>query len=341
PDWAPGLHPLVVHFPIALLVSALIVDVFSLLQRGRGMAASTWLYVAGAATLAIAFLTGRAGADAVMVPPEAERILTDHENWALRTLIFFSVLAIMRLVVLMIRRLRNMAINGVLALLGLAGVGLLTITADRGGNLVYGFGVGVTLDEPETVTADAGIRADTVALVGPEGFSWTPGRLSATKLRSEFDDFGTNMSDQVIDVQADSLLVVRADESAVIVVTKEPFQSVQIEMDVNLNHLKGVFDVVFGATSIDGFDALRLDSTAISLGRLEAGGFSTMDRTAVDGGGWMTLGAVSDDGHFRGYLDRRLVVHGHGKAGASGGVGFRLQGEGLVLIRSMRVTPLR
>ncbi|HEY5564036.1 MAG TPA: DUF2231 domain-containing protein, partial [Rhodothermia bacterium] len=293
PDWAPGLHPLVVHFPIALLVSALIMDVFSLVQRGRGITASTWLYVAGAVTLAIAFLTGRAGADAVMVPPEAERILTDHENWALRTLIFFSVLAFVRLLVLMIRRLRNRAINGVMALFGVVGVGLLTMTADRGGNLVYGFGVGVTLDETATVDPVANSSADTAAMVGPDGFFWTPGQSSAARLRSEFEDFGTRLSDNVIDVQADSILVVRADESAAIAVTKEPFQSVQIELEVNLDHLKGVFDVVFGATSNDAFDALRSDSGAISLGRLGAEGFSAMDRTVVDGGGWMTLGAVS------------------------------------------------
>lgn len=47
PDYLPGVHPLLVHFPIALLVSAAIVDLVALLTRRElarqaGNWSSTW-----------------------------------------------------------------------------------------------------------------------------------------------------------------------------------------------------------------------------------------------------------------------------------------------------------
>ncbi|MCS3710001.1 putative membrane protein, partial [Salinibacter ruber] len=33
PDWAPNIHPMIVHFPIALIVGALGADIFSLVLR--------------------------------------------------------------------------------------------------------------------------------------------------------------------------------------------------------------------------------------------------------------------------------------------------------------------
>ena len=66
PAWAPNLHPLIVHFPIALLAAAGAVDLADLLLRGREPVrnAATWLYVAGAATAVAAYFSGvEAGTD--------------------------------------------------------------------------------------------------------------------------------------------------------------------------------------------------------------------------------------------------------------------------------------
>ena len=35
PDWAPNIHPLVIHFPIALLVAAAMTDLADMLLRDR------------------------------------------------------------------------------------------------------------------------------------------------------------------------------------------------------------------------------------------------------------------------------------------------------------------
>ena len=62
PDWAPNVHPLVVHFPVALLAVAAFVDAVALAVRRRHpwvRASAVGLYALGALGTAAAFLTGR------------------------------------------------------------------------------------------------------------------------------------------------------------------------------------------------------------------------------------------------------------------------------------------
>lgn len=91
PEWAPNLHPLVVHFPIALLVIAVLVDFIRLAKRkheGLNLTVQI-LYGLGTLGLIFAFLSGREATETVEVAGQAFSVLASHENWALATMIFF------------------------------------------------------------------------------------------------------------------------------------------------------------------------------------------------------------------------------------------------------------
>ena len=144
-DWAPNLHPLLVHFPIGLLLAAVGVDVMGWMLRCnrwlRHMA--TLLYVLGTLTTLAAYFTGRAAAQIVWLPGMAQAVVKEHWDWAFRTVWFFGLMTVIRLVVLWPRaRDPRRVVIAALALAGLVGVVLLGETGDRGGRLVYQFGVG-------------------------------------------------------------------------------------------------------------------------------------------------------------------------------------------------------
>jgi uncharacterized membrane protein len=145
PDWAPNIHPLLVHFPIALLITAVGLDVAGWVRRRNRplRQAATLLYVLGTGAAVAAYFTGRAASQAIWLPGMAHAVVKEHWDWAFRTVWFFAIVTGLRLVLLRpTRRDPGHVIVAALALAGLLGIGLLLETGDRGGRLVYRHGVG-------------------------------------------------------------------------------------------------------------------------------------------------------------------------------------------------------
>jgi uncharacterized membrane protein len=146
PGWAPNLHPLVVHFPIALLFTAAGLDVLAwMLRCNRALRfVATVLYVVGTLTIVPTYFIGRAAAATIWLPGMAHAAVKDHWDWAFRTVWFFGTLTVVRLVLLWRARADPpRALIAALTLAGLVGLVLLGETGDRGGRLVYEYGVGV------------------------------------------------------------------------------------------------------------------------------------------------------------------------------------------------------
>jgi len=147
PSWAPNIHPLVVHFPIALLYAAIAVDLVGCACWCNKplRQAATLLYALGTVGAIAAYLTGRAASQSIWLPGMAEPVLKEHWDWALRTVWFFPTVTVVRLALLRpTRREPAVALVVALALVGLVGIGLLLATGDRGGRLVYQHGVGTS-----------------------------------------------------------------------------------------------------------------------------------------------------------------------------------------------------
>jgi uncharacterized membrane protein len=146
PGWAPNIHPLLVHFPIALLITAAALDLVGWAFRRNTplREAATVLYVAGTGAALAAYVTGRAASQILWFPGMAQAVVREHWDWAFRTVWFFSMMTAVRLLLLRpSRRDPSPALIAALALSGLVGIGLLIETGDRGGRLVYQHGVGV------------------------------------------------------------------------------------------------------------------------------------------------------------------------------------------------------
>ena len=145
PGWAPNLHPLIIHFPIALLIAAATIDlVDALFERPPWLGVgATSLYLVGAAATVVAYLTGREAGATVFVPGMAHPIVEDHRAWALITVWYVGIVAVARLTALLAGFPRARAHRVLLLTAALIGVLFLQQTAERGARLVYQHGVGV------------------------------------------------------------------------------------------------------------------------------------------------------------------------------------------------------
>ena len=154
----PSLHVMVIHFPLALICLAPLFDLGCLILRDQVWLdrTATLLYVLGTLGAGAAYLAGERAARALSdLSPAAESALADHESSAMITLIALAIVSLFRLWVSWLSRADSRISIGVFRLaaipLALAGLALLAITADRGGSLVYGHGLGVEMVNESSV----------------------------------------------------------------------------------------------------------------------------------------------------------------------------------------------
>ncbi|HMH89033.1 MAG TPA: DUF2231 domain-containing protein [Steroidobacteraceae bacterium] len=140
----PGWHPVVVHFPLALILVATLLLLAARLLRGDALASTaatvgTWNLCLGAFAALFALATGLGAVLDLDVSAAARQAISLHMKWAM-----FSTLA---LVLLAVWRGAGAAPGSrpswVFILVLLAATAALAVTGYRGGQNVYEFGVGV------------------------------------------------------------------------------------------------------------------------------------------------------------------------------------------------------
>jgi len=143
------VHPMLVHFPIVLLLLA--ATALTLLQfRGDNLAGrdclarvGTLALLAGTAFALLAALFGDIALDAAMAKGFPQAALELHEEFAVITMTVFAALSLTMLYAAW-KQIVMTGTKGWLFLAAMAaGLGLLIVTAYLGGHLVYDLGVNV------------------------------------------------------------------------------------------------------------------------------------------------------------------------------------------------------
>ena len=149
---APNLHPMFVHFPIALwAVAGLFIFLGTLRRRDDLFATGRWLLYLGAIGAAAAVATGLWAADALGHDSPGHELVHVHRDLMLAT---SGLGLIATLGAAALRDRRHVAAKWVVTALTLATIGVLTLGADRGAALVFHHGVGVAA-QTEPVADDA------------------------------------------------------------------------------------------------------------------------------------------------------------------------------------------
>ena len=150
-----ALHPVIVHFAIALAVAGVLLRWVWLSGRvgWAGPAAATLLLTSAV----MVFAAARSGTDAhgpVERVPGSAQAVGEHEEWGNRAYRVFVVVGLLELLALALRsRGRAKPVLVASALVGLGGLFILYEAGEHGGELVYSYagGIGIRTGAPEDV----------------------------------------------------------------------------------------------------------------------------------------------------------------------------------------------
>lgn len=162
PSW-DALHPMIVHFPIALLLVAPILVILGLLlpRQSKGLFISAVVLMAlGTISTYLAVSTGEAAGEIAEKTAGLERVLETHEGLAETTRLIFTALTIIFAAIVFapslfkrsLTRNTSIALNVAFLLFYSAGGLVLVNVAHEGGRLVHEFGVRAKTPTPTTAT---------------------------------------------------------------------------------------------------------------------------------------------------------------------------------------------
>lgn len=139
------LHPMIVHFPIALIIVGFLSDlVGALVKRQFFIAAGLYLIALGSVGTIAAYLSGNLAGDGVSEAGALGTALETHEGAATLALWTIIVLVIMRVTLELTKQMTGWKQWAMAALLAV-GVGTIARTGYYGGELVYKHAAGVQL----------------------------------------------------------------------------------------------------------------------------------------------------------------------------------------------------
>ncbi len=161
----PGWHPLVVHFPIALVLSAMALLLAARLLRHESLAATaatvgTWNLCLGAAAALFALGSGLGAVLDLDVSAAVHEAISVHVKWAVLTTLLLVLLALWRGAGTASRS----RPSWLFLLLCAAASAALIVTSYRGGKNVFEYGVGVRKIAARSVEAP---RGDQIDATGP------------------------------------------------------------------------------------------------------------------------------------------------------------------------------
>lgn len=140
----PNWHPIFVNFTVALFVVSMLLHIVALLVpnapwRSACLAAAHWNLALGAVFALITVGTGLNAYYSVAHDSPSHAAMTDHRNWAIATASVIVGLALWQWT----QRHRHTQPNFILAITLVLAGGLLSVTAWKGAELVFRYGLGV------------------------------------------------------------------------------------------------------------------------------------------------------------------------------------------------------
>ena len=349
PDWLPNIHPLIVHFPIALLVFAVLMNglTFILPRNWWDEFKTTILYCFGTLCTIGAFYTGNQAVDTIYVVVEAQKILSEHADWAKITTWYFVIYSSIRILLHYIGGLEKKWLQLLMFFLVIPAIYTLHKTGENGTKMVYGFGAGtgqLLEKEQESIDTKESLQDSLTSgfiLSENEDWKWTITKNGVDDLRSKFHWIHGDILDLKPTIIGKDILSLSASIEKNEFLSHQTYQNVQLDMYVNLDSLNGEFKIIHHYFANESYDFVSISAEGnVTQGRIKGDESIIFEKSQHSFDGLLFISVVSDGTHFRGYLNEKMIVHGHGEAPNKGYVGIGLTGQGKIYFKSITLTQL-
>ncbi|MBC8344848.1 MAG: DUF2231 domain-containing protein [Candidatus Marinimicrobia bacterium] len=336
-DWLPNIHPLIIHAPIVLIPLGFLVHLICLLLK-KG---EEWkipigiLYSASLLGVLAAFLSGRQAGDSVTIHPQANLVLSEHADLALWTLGISVIVTTLYWSWIRIRMWSGMP--WVILTLSLVNIGSMILTADHGGQLVYRFGTGVSLRVEKEIIAKPVQSAPAVISNSDGSWTWDAKMETGEKHFTSFH-FIEGEAENIISESKKSGYYSLTEP--VTFLWDKTETDIQMDVQLDVKSFKGKVVLFHHFKSLDQYDFLEISGDEISLGRIVNGKREVMDTEKNNNGDWNRYRVISSGRHYKGFMNEKLVVHGHGSILDPGRVGLRLNGSGTIGLLSIKTISI-
>ncbi|MGK7370782.1 MAG: hypothetical protein ACNS64_11260, partial [Candidatus Halalkalibacterium sp. M3_1C_030] len=249
--------------------------------------------------------------------------MNEHADWALWTVWFFGIYALGRILLHWYQKMDQKSIRIAAFVLALPGIFLLYETGDHGAEMVFGYGAGtgqlVEQQNNAPVSTDSLQQANTTFRVSNNGnWSWEVGPNGVSTLLSRFhwlEGSASELRPTVVNSGNNHLIKISADSTNNFFVGKESFQNVQVDYYLDLSNFNGEISLVNHVQDAQNYDFVMLSSDGtVSQGRVSGGNRQVFAEESYSASGMLFIRTVGNGTHFRGYINKEMVVHGHGDA---------------------------